>query len=322
MRYIVLFALALLLCISAASSQTNGTALEEINASNLQSLVVDSSTKLESYRFSMDLEQNIELVNLSSGETQKLFTRSFGFGSANMTDHALKLVMASLAYADGDEDNSTAIALEEYLINDTIFLMVDGKWTSMKMPAVAGAWSQQNNMEQQVNMFNQSNLSLIGSEIIDGQDCYKIRADIDMVSFADQLSGQAASYMPMEAMNYTDLFRNMSLDVNYWITRDTHLLKRSDVVESIVVTPQSLGISSKGPESQEMRLNATVSVLFGSFNERVEIILPAEARKAQTISLEQGIFAEALPVASVGNETKINETMTNQTKTNETIARK
>ena len=233
MRYIALFALALLLCISAASSQTNGTALEEINASNLQSLVVDSSTKLESYRFSMDLEQNIELVNLSSGETQKLFTRSFGFGSANMTDHALKLVMASLAYADGDEDNSTAIALEEYLINDTIFLMVDGKWTSIKMPAVASAWSQQNNMEQQVNMFNQSNLSLIGSEIVDGQDCYKVSADIDMGSFADQLSGQVASYMPMESMNYTDLFRNMSLDVYYWITRDTHLLKRTDVVERI-----------------------------------------------------------------------------------------
>ncbi len=318
----MLSALAILLCSFTAFSQTNSTALEEINASNLQSLVVDASSNLESYRFSMDMEQNIELVNLSSGEIQKLFTRSFGFGSVNMTDRSLKLVMASLAYAKGDEDNSTAIALEEYLQNDTLFLMVDGNWTSMKMPAVADAWSQQNNMAQQVNMFNQSNLSLIGSEIVDGQDCYKIRADIDMGSFADQLSGQVASYMPMDAINYTDLFRNMSLNVSYWITRDTHLLKRTDVAERLIVTPQSLGIPAKGPESQEMSLNSTVSVLFGSFNETVEIIIPAEARKAQTLSLEQVVSSEALPVASAGNETKINETIDKSKKINETIARK
>ena len=83
--------------------------------------MVESSAKLESYRFSMEIAQDIDLINLSSMEAQRLYTRSMGLGSANMTDHALKLVMASFTYAKGNEVNASAVALEEYLLNNTIF---------------------------------------------------------------------------------------------------------------------------------------------------------------------------------------------------------
>ena len=135
MRYLTLLALALLLCSSGAFCQTNSTGSADINASALRSLVVDSSAKLESYSFSMEMAQNIDLVNLSSMESQRLYTRSIGLGLANMTDRALKLVMASLTYAKGNEENSSAVALEEYLLNNTIYLKLDGNWTVLKMPA-------------------------------------------------------------------------------------------------------------------------------------------------------------------------------------------
>ena len=286
----MLLVLAFLLCVSLAFCQLNGTAIEELKSSSLSALVIDSSTKLESYRFSLDLEQNIDLINLSSGDAQQLYTRSFGFGAANMTDRALKLVMASLTYAKGDEENSTSIALEEYLINDTIYLKVDGNWTSLKMPAVASQWSVQNTLQQQVDILNQSNLTLIGSEIVDGQDCYKVQAEIDMRSFADQLNGRLASYVPIETMNYTDLFSNMTLGVYYWITKDTHLLKKTDVVERFVVTPQSLGLPAVGPKSQEMRITSRTSLIFGEFNESVKIALPAEGRECPIVANELGGF--------------------------------
>ena len=129
MRSLILLSMAILLCSSGALGQTSNTSFDELMASALQSLVVDSSAKLESYRFSMEMEQKMDLVNLSSGDTQKLNTRSFGYGMANMTDRALKLSMAALTNAEGDEENSTAMALEEYLINDTLYLKVDGNWT-------------------------------------------------------------------------------------------------------------------------------------------------------------------------------------------------
>jgi hypothetical protein len=311
--------MAILLCSSGALGQTNNTSFDELMASALQSLVVDSSAKLESYRFSMEMDQKIDLVNLSSGDTQKLYTRTFGFGLANMTDRALKLSMAALTFAEGDEDNSSAMALEEYLINDTLYLKVDGNWTAMKMPGVADAWSQQNTMSQQLKMFNQSRLSLIGSEMVEGVDCYKVRAEMDMSTMADQLAGEVTSLVPMQSMNYSELFRNMGLDVYYWISKDTHLLKKTDVLEIFTVTPQSLGLNANESGDQEMRINSKVSMLFEGFNESVNINLPAEAKKAQPFRMGLMVSTQAVPVVSVGNETMVNETLLNETLLNETM---
>ena len=307
MRYLTLLALTLLLCSCGAFCQTNSTIPGDLNASALRSLVVDSSAKLESYSYSMEMVQNMDLVNLSSGEAQKLYTRSIGLGFTNMTDRALKLVMASLTYEKGDEVNSTAIALEEYLLNDTMYIKMDGNWTVMKLPAVAAAWSQQNTMEQQVNMFKQSDLTLMGSETVAGQDCYKVRAKIDMSTYASQLSGNTASYLPMASTNDTDLFRNVTLNVYYWITKDTHHLKKTDVLQVFTLDPQSLGLPAKGPERQEMRIISETSMLFEGFNESVSIVLPPEARKAQPSPPGSVASNEAVPVASAEGEMGLSE---------------
>jgi len=303
MRYLILLALALLLCSFAAFGQTNRTSFEELNTSALQYLVVESSASLESYRFSMEMVQKIDLINITSGDVQKLDTRSFGYGMANMSDRALKLSLASLTHAKGDEDNTSVIALEEYLINDTIYMKMDGNWTAMKMPGVADTWSAQSTMAQQLKMFNQSRLSLIGSEVVEGVDCYKVRAEIDMGTLADQLSGVVNSLVPIEGMNYSELFRNMSLDVYYWISKDAHLLKKTDVTEVFTVAPQSLGLPANESGDMEMRIHSDVSMLFEGFNESVNIKLPAEAKMAQPFPMGLMVSAQAVPLVPTGNET-------------------
>jgi len=312
MRNLILLALVLLLCSSGSIGQTNNTTFDELMASTLRSLVVDSSANLGSYRFTMEMEQKIDMVNLSTNDIQKLYTRSFGYGTANMTDKALKLSLASLSYAKGDEENISAIAIEEYLINDTIYLKVDGNWTVMKMPGVADSWSAQNTMTQQLKMFNQSRLTLIGSENVEGEDCYKVQAEIDMDMMANQLSTEVTSIIPMQNINYSELFRNMGLDVYYWITKDTHLLKKTDVTESFIVTPQSLGLPGNDSKNQEMRIESVVSMLFEGFNESVFVKLPAEAMNAKPFPL--GLTAsEAEPSVLEANETMSNETLQNST---------
>lgn len=311
MRSLILLAMAILLCSSAALSQTNSTSFNELMGSALQALVVDSTARLDSYRFSMEMEQKVNLVDLSSGDAQSLDTRSFGYGMANMTDRALKLSMATLTYAKDDAENSSATALEEYLINDTIYMKMDGNWTALKMPGVADAWSTQSTMSQQINMFNQSRLTLMGSEMVEGVDCYKVRAEMDLSTMADLLSADAASLVPMPGMNYSELFANMGLDVCYWISKDAHLLKKTDVTENFILDPQSLGLPSN--KSMEMRINAKISMLFEGFNESVNIKLPAEAAKAQPFPLGLMVSAKAVPVVQASNETSVNESVPNET---------
>jgi hypothetical protein len=286
MKYLILFALALMLCSSSTLCQLNDTApADDLSAVELQALLMNSSANLQSYRFLMDMDQRTELVNLSdpAGEVQKIASRSFGVGAINMTQRALKLVMATIIMPEGDEGNATAMAIDEYLVNDTIYLRMDGNWTTLRIPFTEDVWSQQNTLEQQVEMLNSSNLTLLGSEEVDGVDCYKIKADIDTASLAAQLS-QTGSPLPLQLINYSQLFNDAVLEAYYWITKDTLLLKKSDIFESFVIRPQDLGLEPKGPENVEMRVYANISMTYDGFNESINIELPAEAMTAKTLS--------------------------------------
>ena len=122
MRYLIIMALALLLVSSCALCQTTDRSQDDAISSALRELVVASSDELASYSFFMKMEQDMVLENLSSGQSQEIQTRSIGFGLVNMTDQALKLVLASFTFVPGDEGNSSAVALEEYLQIDTIYI--------------------------------------------------------------------------------------------------------------------------------------------------------------------------------------------------------
>lgn len=304
--FILLSLAALLLCSTFAAGQTNNstaisasmpsnasiavpanaTPSDDPIASALRSMVLDSSAKLQSYSFRMDMSQDVDILNLSSGEAQRVHTQSLGAGSLNTTARALKLVMASLVSLGSDDENVTAGAMEEYLINDTIYLKADGNWTSMMIPGIEAVWYQQDTMQQQIDMLNRSRITLQGVETLDGQECYKLRADIDTSAYADEVSGQNDPFLSSLTMNYSELFSNMTLRAYYWITTDTHVLKKTEMHESFATSPQSLGIPASGPEQQEMRMNISFTMTFDSINESVNVVLPEEAKSAKPLSLD------------------------------------
>ncbi|WP_334102670.1 DUF6612 family protein [Methanothrix soehngenii] len=307
MRYLMILAMALLLSSSCALCQSTDRSQDDPVSSILRELVVASSDDLKSYTFSMEMEQDMMLENLSSGQSQQVQTRSIGFGLVNVTDQALKLVMATLTFIPGDEGNSTALALEEYLQNDTIYMKIDGNWTAMELSGLGDVWSQQNSLDQQIDMLNQSRLTLVGSEMVGDEDCYKVRAEIDIASYADPLSQEVASIVPFIPLNFSDLFRNMTMEVHYWISKESQLLKRADMFETLYMTPQSLGLQSSEEENMAVRMSSTTSVVFDGFNESVNILLPPEASAAQLFNMSSYPESEAVAV-SLLDQDGLNET--------------
>jgi len=303
----MILAMALLLSSSCALCQSTDRPQDDPVSTILRELVVASSDDLKSYTFSMEMEQDMMLENLSSGQSQQVQTRSIGFGLVNVTDQALKLVMASLTYIPGDEGNSTALALEEYLQNDTIYMKIDGNWTAMELSGLGDVWSQQNSLDQQIDMLNQSRLTLVGSEMVGDEDCYKVRAEIDIASYADPLSQEVASIVPFIPLNFSDLFRNMTMEVHYWISKESQLLKRADMFETLYMTPQSLGLQSSEEENMAVRMSSTTSVVFDGFNESVKIVLPPEASAAQLFNMSSYPESEAVAV-SLLDQDGLNET--------------
>ena len=303
----MILAMALMLSSSCALCQSTDRSQDDPVSTILRELVVASSDDLKSYTFSMKMEQDMMLENLSSGQSQQVQTRSIGFGLVNMTDQALKLVMASLTYIPGDEGNSTVLALEEYLQNDTIYMKIDGNWTAMELSGLGDVWSQQNSLDQQIDMLNQSRLTLVGSEMVGDEDCYKVRAEIDIASYADPLSQEVASIVPSIPMNFSDLFRNMTMEVHYWISKEGLLLKRADMFETLYMTPQSLGLQPSEEENMAVRMSSTTSVVFDGFNDSVNIVLPPEASAAQLFNMSSYPESEAVAV-SLLDQDGLNET--------------
>jgi hypothetical protein len=303
----MILAMALLLSSSCALCQSTDRSQDDPVSTILRELVVASSDDLKSYTFSMEMEQDMTLENLSSGQSQQVQTRSIGFGLVNVTDQALKLVMATLTFIPGDEGNSTASALEEYLQNDTIYMKMDGNWTAMELSGLGDAWSQQNSLDQQIDMLNQSRLTLVGSEMVGDEDCYKVRAEIDIASYADPLSQEVASIVPFIPLNFSDILRNMTMEVHYWISKESQLLKRADVFETLYMTPQSLGLQSSEEENMAVRMSSTTSVVFDGFNESVNIVLPPEASAAQLFNMSSYPESEAVAV-SLLDQDGLNET--------------
>lgn len=303
----MILAMALLLSSTCALCQSTDRSQDDPVSTILRGLVVASSDDLKSYTFSMKMEQDMMLENLSSGQSQQVQTRSIGFGLVNMTDQALKLVMASLTFIPGDEGNSTVLALEEYLQNDTIYMKIDGNWTAMELSGLGDVWSQQNSLDQQIDMLNQSRLTLVGSEMVGDEDCYKVRAEVDIASYADPLSQEVASIVPSIPMNFSDLFRNMTMEVHYWISKESQLLKRADIFETLYMTPQSLGLQQSEEENMAVRMSFTTSMVFDGFNESVKIVLPPEASAAQLFNMSSYPESEAVAVSLVDQD-GLNET--------------
>ena len=75
MKSLIPIFLVLLLASSEALGQTDSASFDDHIASALQSLVANSSASAESYRFFMDMEQKIELVNLSEEGHQQIYSR-------------------------------------------------------------------------------------------------------------------------------------------------------------------------------------------------------------------------------------------------------
>ena len=311
MRHLMIMAVALLLICSCASCQKADRSRDDAISSALRELVVASSDDLKSYTFFMKMELDMVVENLSSGQSQRLQTRSIGFGLVNMTDKALKLAIASLTLAPGDEGNSSAMALEEYLQNETIYIKMNGNWTALTLSGLGGAWSRQNPLEQQADMLNLSRLTLIGSEMVEGEECYKVRAEVDIASYADLLSREAAAYVPFLPMNIPDLFRNASLEVHYWISKESHLIKRADISETLYMTTPSMEQLAAGEENTAISITSTISMLFDGFNECINIALPAKASAAQLLQIPSYPQSEAValsPVDEMGlNETAVTE---------------
>ena len=158
---------------SLASSQSSGQegASQGDQVAGIKQLMEDAARSVESYSYSIDAETMSVYTNRSGAAEVLSSTRSNG--AADIPSSKAELLMSTT-----QEMNGILVAAqdsESYLINDSSYENVNGKWSRYAVMNESSALSSMNEIVSQSNLTAKSDLRLVGDEVVDGADCYKLQ---------------------------------------------------------------------------------------------------------------------------------------------------
>jgi len=296
----VLLALALSGCVS------QGPNVEEI-----KTLAIRSADNLSSYSMQSSVSQSLTLTDLGENGTEANVTNIVeSFDTAASVDLAAYKIHVlgstkSQVQVPGMPANITSSEATVYQIGNSTYIKEDdGSWTHLLDPTPAEEiWSAgtNNQVKALAESLNQSSLEILGSENIDGQDCYKISIKTgaselyDVYNIAFSVAIKLVQYPPLvPSLNSTELNESAKIEKLVWISKDDYLIRKYQNLMSFKMTPILIG--SLDPATGQMqRFNQSIKLgetdvsiqtvdRFFDFNQQVQIAPPEEALKAPSTS--------------------------------------
>jgi hypothetical protein len=269
----------LLLLLALMVVAFSGCVEEKPSPEELKAMMIESVEKVETAAFTMDTDQTIKVTNNSETNrtlrTMTFETRSVGDGVLNVTARAMKMTMTTTSSEDIGEVVSE---MEMYMKGDTMYTNVDGNWTRMPgMPE--DMWDQQNQVRTQAELLNASEIELVGSEKVNGEDAYKVKVVPNTETFTMILNQQMGS-MPLYTMNMTEIFKESEMEWTTWISKDSHLPLKNQVALDLTLTADMMGLPVGEMGDVEMEIKSDSTIVYSNYNEPVVIEVPEEAMAA------------------------------------------
>jgi hypothetical protein len=185
----------------------------------------------------------------------------------------------------------------EYNVGNVTYVFQNGNWTELKAPESAEAiWARGSFdlMKSRAVSINQTQADVIGSESIDGKDCYKLRLILDNQTYLGTEYNLLvrALYPFVPEANQTDLLKSSKNENTVWVEKDNNLLKKYQQTMNIQMVPNIIGVvDSKG---NIQKLNQTMKLVevtlasdsietYTDYNKPVVIIVPKAALNATQI---------------------------------------
>ena len=258
----------------------SGCVEEKPSPEELKAMMIDSVEKVETAAFVVDMDQTIKVINHSEADrtlrTMTFSTSSSGMGVMNVTGRAMKMTMTTTTTSD--ETGEIVSDMEMYMEGDTMYTNVEGEW--MRMPGMPEEmWDQQNQVKAQTELLNASEIELVGSGKVNGEDAFKVRVIPDTETFTMVLSQQMGS-MPFYAMNMTEIFEGSEMDWTTWISKASGLPLKNQVSMKLSMTSDMMGLPVDEMGDIEMVVESDSTVIYSNYNEPVVIEIPEEALAA------------------------------------------
>lgn len=277
-KTIITLALALVMVLSLAGCGGGAGAppAEEIVNNTIQAL-----DGVSTYEFDMDM--SLDMGGEVSGEEGEITMDVTGGGACDNESQKMKMNMAvNMAMTGMDEIEAV---MEMYLIENMMYMMMDipdmgPTWMKEEMPE--GSWEQESLAGSQAELLEAAEVEVIGSENVNGIDCYVLELTPDLEQLWEIMMEESAlgfgedmglSGIDEELLD--EMLQNFS--VKQWIAKDTYFMTKAEISMVMELTPEAMGYPG---EEGSVNMDMAMTMLMYNYNQPVSIELPPEAEDA------------------------------------------
>lgn len=282
---IVLTVLALLaLQIPGIYAEVNNAEVNDtMTTDRLLHRMVDEAENVTTYSYAVNSETNASYSNSTSSSNVTVVSKSQG--AVDMLNNAASSFMFLETISKGGE--SKVDLLEIYFINGSDYINWNGNWSSNAVPNITEGMKVHNEIVQQTNLIDMSDMKMVGTEVLDGQEAYVLRGSPREplyrtyigLALVSAISSSPIS-LPREVLrasrdiNNTQLLGNSEMVMTVWVDKDTYLLKKNMIETKIQATPKILNMTG---EDFTIAAETTEISTFTGFGAPVMIALPEGA---------------------------------------------
>jgi outer membrane lipoprotein-sorting protein len=245
--------LVLLLIIAVALSGCIGNQEKQPSAGDIKASMLKAAGNVSSYDFTASQNQSETAdefgINASPANATVRIAYSEVTASVDLAGHRAKADLVTKTSIKGPSELPTVSSSNgtQYNIGNVTYTRMDAEnWTQLRDPTPEGelwASGRYNALESRVESTNRSQFDILGTEAVDGQDCYKLKLVMDNATYAQTLyqTVNSAIFPFIANPNSTRIASNSSIEALVWVDKGSFLLRRYEYNLGVTAVPDIVG---------------------------------------------------------------------------------
>jgi outer membrane lipoprotein-sorting protein len=302
--------LVLLLIIAVALSGCVGNQEKQPSVGDIRASMMKAVGNVSSYSFTASQTQN-ETANefgISASAANATLRTAYSevAASVDLAGHRAEanLVTKTSIAGPGELPTVSSSNGTQYNIGNVTYTRMGAEnWTQLLDPTPEGelwASGRYNAYKSRVETTNESQFEILGTEAVDGQDCYKLRLVMDNATRSETLydAVNSAIFPFIANPNSTSIASNSSIEVLVWVDKGSFLIRRYEYTMGVTAVPDIVGIFDVS-SGQMMTFNQSIKQSikpveisensnsiehYYNFNQPMSITPPKEALNSLMVS--------------------------------------
>lgn len=240
---------------------------------------VSATAAVDTYKFDMDMLMTMEM----SGGDQPAKVAMESDTSGTVDNANKEMQMAMNMNVDIPDQGKQKLAMEFYVVGGWMYTKigipgVGEQWIKTKL--TEEMWQAQNQIGQQIELLKTATaVNLLGSEDVNGTASYVIEIVPSMEALGKLLSQQqlpGTEDIDLGQLNLAGLFKEML--IKQWITKDGHLLVKSEVHLLMEMSSDDVGATKE--DFEKMTIDMNIEMKIYDYDQAASIELPEGALEA------------------------------------------